>query len=89
MTRYIDVNDLSELVLHKGLTTCLAEMAECIREDYLRWHEFDKCARLAYHSKEGVIELMPVSDASLYAFKASGTTRRETAMRLRGPRQSQ
>ncbi|WP_166359520.1 ornithine cyclodeaminase [Pseudomonas akapageensis] len=69
MTRYIDVHDLCQLVAHKGLTTCLAEMAECIREDYLRWHEFDKCARLANHSKEGVIELMPVSDASLYAFK--------------------
>lgn len=69
MTRYIDVNDLSELVSHKGLPKCMAEMAECIREDYLRWHEFDKCARLANHSKEGVIELMPVSDASLYAFK--------------------
>ncbi|VVO33784.1 ornithine cyclodeaminase [Pseudomonas fluorescens] len=69
MTRYIDVNDLTQLVSHKGLTACLAEMAECIREDYLRWHEFDKCARLANHSKEGVIELMPVSDTSLYAFK--------------------
>ena len=69
MTRYIDVHDLSQLVSHKGVTACLTEMAECIREDYLRWHEFDKCARLANHSKEGVIELMPVSDASLYAFK--------------------
>jgi len=44
-------------------------MAEYIREDYLRWNDFEKCARLANHSAEGVIELMPVSDASLYAFK--------------------
>ncbi|AYN98084.1 MULTISPECIES: ornithine cyclodeaminase [Pseudomonas] len=69
MTRYLDVNDLSQLVASKGLAVCLAEMAECIREDYARWSDFDKCARLANHSENGVIELMPVSDASLYAFK--------------------
>ena len=69
MTRYIDVNDLSQLVARKGLTTCLGEMAEYIREDYLRWHDFEKCARLANHSPDGVIELMPASDANLYAFK--------------------
>ncbi len=69
MTRYIDVNDLAQLVASNGLETCLAEMAECIREDYARWPQFDKCSRLANHSPNGVIELMPVSDASLYAFK--------------------
>lgn len=69
MTRYIDVTDLSQLVARKGLTTCLGEMAEYIREDYLRWHDFEKCARLANHSPDGVIELMPASDANLYAFK--------------------
>ncbi|SEI56260.1 ornithine cyclodeaminase [Pseudomonas linyingensis] len=69
MTRYIDVNDLSHLVARQGLTTCLAEMTEYLRQDYLRWAEFEKCARLANHSADGVIELMPVSDASLYSFK--------------------
>lgn len=69
MTRYIDVQDLAHLVNRKGLPTCLAEMAEYIHQDYLRWHDFEKCARLANHSPDGVIELMPVSDANLYAFK--------------------
>jgi ornithine cyclodeaminase len=69
MTRYIDVNDLSQLIQKKGLSRCLIEMAEYIRQDYLRWPDFEKCARLANHSPEGVIELMPVSDATLYAFK--------------------
>ncbi|WP_223449152.1 ornithine cyclodeaminase [Pseudomonas sp. BF-R-19] len=69
MTRYIDVDNLSQLVSRKGIYSFLSEMAEFIREDYLRWHDFEKCARLANHSAEGVIELMPVSDASLYAFK--------------------
>lgn len=69
MTRYIDVSDVRHLVARKGLTQCLSEMAEYINEDYLRWQDFEKCARLANHSPDGVIELMPVSDASLYAFK--------------------
>ena len=69
MTRYVDVQDLSRLVREKTLATCLSEMAEYIRQDYLRWEDFEKCARLANHSPDGVIELMPVSDAALYAFK--------------------
>ncbi|UVL68555.1 ornithine cyclodeaminase [Pseudomonas sp. B21-031] len=69
MTRFIDVQDLARLVNRKGVATCLVEMAEYIRQDYLRWHDFDKCARVASHSQDGVIELMPVADASLYAFK--------------------
>lgn len=69
MTRYIDVTDLSHLVARKGLSNCLEEMAEYIRQDYLRWNEFEKCARVANHSPDGVIELMPASDANLYAFK--------------------
>jgi hypothetical protein len=64
-TRYIDVNDLSYLVSQKGLQTCLTEMAEYIRADYLRWQDFEKCPRLANHSPDGVIELMPVSDAAV------------------------
>lgn len=69
MTRYIDVQDLARLVNRKGLPTCLLEMADYIRQDYLRWHAFEKCARVANHSTDGVIELMPISDASRYAFK--------------------
>ncbi|UQB80258.1 ornithine cyclodeaminase [Pseudomonas shirazica] len=69
MTRYIDVQDLARLVNRKGLPTCLLEMAEYIRQDYLRWPAFEKCARVANHSADGVIELMPISDASRYAFK--------------------
>ncbi|WP_137163454.1 ornithine cyclodeaminase [Pseudomonas asiatica] len=69
MTRYIDVQDLARLVNRKGLPTCLLEMAEYIRQDYLRWPAFEKCARVANHSADGVIELMLISDASRYAFK--------------------
>ena len=60
MTRYIDVNDLSYLVSQKSLQTCITEMAEYIRADYLRWQACAQCARLANHPAEGVTELMTV-----------------------------
>ena len=44
-------------------------MTEAIEEDFLRWNDFDKSPRVANHSPDGVIELMPVSDATRYAFK--------------------
>src|SRR5579863_1086702 len=69
MTRYIDVNDVSKLVREVGVTRVLASMASYIEQDYRRWHTFEKTARLASHSSDGVIELMPTSDAKLYSFK--------------------
>lgn len=69
MTRYIDITDMQELVMHHGAARMMAEMADCIREDFLRWEDFDKSPRTANHSVNGVIELMPVSDDALYAFK--------------------
>jgi ornithine cyclodeaminase len=69
MTRYIDVADMQQLVARHGADRMMAEMADCIREDFLRWEAFDKSPRTANHSANGVIELMPVSDDALYAFK--------------------
>ena len=40
-----------------------------IAADFRRWPSFDKTARVASHSVDGVIELMPTSDGTLYGFK--------------------
>jgi ornithine cyclodeaminase len=69
MTRFVDFPALSGLVREIGVTRFVAELAETIEADFLRWNEFDKSARVASHSALGVIELMPVSDAKHYAFK--------------------
>jgi ornithine cyclodeaminase len=69
MTRFIDVHDMAQLTRQWGVPRLCREMGDFIRDDFLRWREFDKSARVAHHSPDGVIELMPVSDASLYAFK--------------------
>jgi ornithine cyclodeaminase len=68
-TLYLSVQTVVELVQRKGLTACLAGVAARIEADYRRWSEFDKTARVASHSADGVIELMPIADAAQFAFK--------------------
>ncbi|MEO6624229.1 MAG: ornithine cyclodeaminase [Burkholderiaceae bacterium] len=68
-TQFLSARDAAAIVCRLGLANCLRGMADAIHADYLRWQEFDKHARLASHSEVGVIELMPVADATRYAFK--------------------
>jgi ornithine cyclodeaminase len=69
MTHFIDVPTMSDLVHDIGVVQFLGELSEVIRDDFKRWPDFDKSARVASHSDVGVIELMPVADNSQYAFK--------------------
>ena len=69
MTRFLDLPSMCRLVQQVGMPRFLRELSEAITEDYLRWNDFDKSARLACHSPGGVIELMPVADAQRFAFK--------------------
>ena len=69
MTRFVDVPAMSRLVHDIGVTQFIGELADVIQEDFVRWPDFDKSARVANHSDIGVIELMPVSNAKSYAFK--------------------
>ena len=68
-TVYLSAPDMIRLVQRKGLPACIAGVAARIERDFLRWHDFDKSARLASHSPHGVIELMPIADAEHFAFK--------------------
>ncbi|MGF6778890.1 ornithine cyclodeaminase [Paraburkholderia sp. GAS334] len=69
MTRFLDVPATCRLVADIGVPRFLSELADTIRADYLRWSDFDKSPRVACHSQVGVIELMPVADSKLFAFK--------------------
>ena len=69
MTTLLTTRDIGAIVGAKGLAACLGTLVSYLEEDFARWGEFDKSARVANHSKDGVIELMPISDASLYSFK--------------------
>jgi len=68
-TLYLSAPEMIRLVRRRGVAACIAGVAERIRREFLRWDEFDKSARMACHSELGVIELMPIADASQFAFK--------------------
>ncbi|EHS53256.1 Ornithine cyclodeaminase/mu-crystallin [Rhizobium sp. PDO1-076] len=66
---FVSVENMMRLVHHIGIETVLTELTDVIESDFRRWPLFDKTPRVASHSREGVIELMPTSDGEIYAFK--------------------
>jgi len=69
MTLLLTTPDVAALVERRTLPGLLQRLEQAIHADFLRWPEFDKSARLATHSPDGVIELMPAADHALYSFK--------------------
>ena len=69
VTLYLSAPEMVRLIRAKGVAACIAGIADNIRADFLRWPDFDKSARVANHSEDGVIELMPIADDTLYSFK--------------------
>ena len=66
---FVSVHNMMRLVNAIGVERFLDELASFVEEDFRRWPAFDKTSRLASHSAEGVIELMPTSDGVTYGFK--------------------
>jgi ornithine cyclodeaminase len=66
---FVSVEEMMRLVLRTGIERFLTELADAIEADFRRWPVFDKCPRVAAHSRDGVIELMPTSDGEYYSFK--------------------
>jgi len=66
---FVSVDHMMGLVHHLGLPNVIRGLAAYIEADFKRWQLFDKTPRVASHSAEGVIELMPTSDGEVYGFK--------------------
>ncbi|WP_316858360.1 ornithine cyclodeaminase [uncultured Cohaesibacter sp.] len=66
---FVSVDNMMKLILSIGVEDAIEGIAAQIESDFKRWESFDKTPRLASHSKEGVIELMPTSDGETYGFK--------------------
>ena len=69
MVPFVSVDDMMNIINIRTLPVIIREIAEYIESDFLRWESFDKTPRVAAHSTEGVIELMPTSDGENYGFK--------------------
>ena len=65
----LEIEDIKKLVNHIGYQRFFKELMQTLKEDYSAWHRFDKIPRIASHVKDGVIELMPVCNETLYSFK--------------------
>ncbi len=66
---FVSVDNMMRLVHAVGIEALLVRLAAAIAEDFSRWEAFHKTPRIAAHSAEGVIELMPTSDGTTYGFK--------------------
>ncbi|TAN30582.1 MAG: ornithine cyclodeaminase [Castellaniella sp.] len=68
-TLFLDTPEVARLIHTVGLPASLKELVELLRQDYLRWPDFQKAARVAAYTPDGVIELMPITDGVRYSFK--------------------
>lgn len=66
---FVSVANMMRLVHAISVERFITDLAGYIEADFRRWPEFDKTPRLASHSRDGVIELMPTADAESYGFK--------------------
>ncbi len=66
---FLSASAAVHLVRTLGVSTVLAGIADRIEADFRRWESFDKKARIANHSADGVIELMPIADPQTWSFK--------------------
>ena len=69
MVPFVSVDNMLDLINETGIEEMLIELAGYIEDDFRRWPSFDKTPRIAAHSTDGVIELMPTSDGIAYGFK--------------------
>ena len=69
MTTLLTTHDIASIVAAHGLPQVLRRMEDAVTAGFRRWGDFDKTARVASHSVDGVIELMPIADAVHYSFK--------------------
>jgi ornithine cyclodeaminase len=65
----LQIEDIKRIYEQKGYEAFFSQLIRTIEEDFSAWNDFDKSPRTANHVPGGVIELMPVSNHTLYSFK--------------------
>jgi ornithine cyclodeaminase len=83
---FVSVENMMRFVHHTGIERVLLELTDAIEDDFRRWALFEKIPRLASHSRDGVIELMPTTDGEVFSFKYVNGPR---VIRPRASRRSQ
>ena len=68
-TLFLDASAMAQLVHRIGLQQCIQAMSTRIQQEFLRWNSFEKSVRMAFHSQDGVIELMPITNGKTFSIK--------------------
>ncbi len=69
MVPFVSVHNMMRLIHAIGINEMIIGLAAYIEEDFNRWPLFEKTPRVAAHARDGVFELMPISDGQQYGFK--------------------
>lgn len=69
MINVLSVDKVVELIKKHSFKQYTLDLMQALKEDFARWQEFDTIPRPAFHVPDGVIELMPTADNSLFAYK--------------------
>jgi len=67
--KMLEVSGVSSWISEKGLAPLIRGLTDALAAEFSNWHNLYLTHRLAYHSPDGVIELMPSSDNEVYSFK--------------------
>lgn len=68
-TLLISPQKIAQIISAQGFKETIEGLITYMYQDYLRWDEFDKCARVGHLIDDGVLELMPIMGPDLYSFK--------------------
>jgi len=77
------VQDVENFVARRGLLSILREVSEYILQAYKDdWNQFDKKERVAFYTKDGPIELMPICDDYFFSVKYVNCHNKNPSMNL-------
>jgi ornithine cyclodeaminase len=66
---FVDVQAMARWMAWRGVERLMPELVDALEDDFRRWDSFELSPRVAAHSRDGVIELMPASDSETFGFK--------------------
>lgn len=69
MISIISIDAIQKLIHKIGIHDFFLKLISAIETEFLHWEKFEKSPRVASHSPEGVIELMPTCDGEYFSFK--------------------
>lgn len=67
--RFVNVENMRRWLAAVGPEAAIAGLVDALEKDFARWEQFELRPRVASHTADGVIELMPTTDGVSYGFK--------------------